>query len=280
MALIVFVIAAGICMVLFSTVFFNIEHITVTGSSNYTYDEIIKASRIAAGDNLIRTNTEKASEHIERELVYIENAVIKRSFPSTLIIDIEPSVPAANFICEKSILLISEGGKVLDRIEEPKAGLFNFTGTEPMPGILPGDMFRSEDEHKTEAVNQLLAYCVKTQDENITAIDVTNRSEITYTYQDRINVKIGSINDLDYKMSFSEEIISTKISDTAEGILTILSDSNRASFLDKETLEHNEQVFMENSPANTEDGTLSEEEEGENEEASSESTSAVDPYME
>ena len=161
-------------------------------------------------------------------------------------ITVEASVPAANFVCDDYILLISGGGKVLDKIQEEKAGLLDFMGTDPMPDLIPGAMFKSSDEHKDNAVKKLMEYFAENGSENITSVDVTDRSEISYTYDGRITVKIGSINDLEYKMKFSEEIIRTKIGEKTEGVLTILSDSSGASFLDKESLENNARIYGEN----------------------------------
>ena len=244
--ILVFLFAAAVFLLLYTTVFFNIENITVSGASNYTADEIIEASGIKAGDNLVRTSTDKCAAQIESRLVYIENAKVTRSFPSTLVITVEASVPAANFVCDDYILLISGGGKVLDRIQEEKAGLLDFMGTDPMPDLIPGAMFKSSDEHKDNAVKKLREYFAENGSENITSVDVTDRSEISYTYDGRITVKLGSINDLEYKMKFSEEIIRTKIGEKTEGVLTILSDSSGASFLDKESLENNARIYGEN----------------------------------
>lgn len=246
MGIIVFLIAAAIFILLSTTVFFNVEHITVEGASNYTAEEIIEASGIKAGDNLVRTSTDKCAEQIESRLVYIEKAKVTRAFPNTMVINVEASVPAANFICDDYTLLISGGGKVLDKLQEQKAGLLNFVGTDPMPELIPGAQFQSEDEHKDNAVKKLMEYFSENDSEHITLVDVTDRAEISYTYDGRITVKLGSINDIDYKMSFSEEIIKTKIGEKTEGILTILSDSTGASFLDKESLENNARIYGEN----------------------------------
>ena len=238
-------------LILSTTLLFNVENVNVTGASNYTAQEIIDASGIKAGDNLVRMTSERMADKIEEKLVYIENAEITRSFPDTLVINVEASVPAANFICDKYILLISRSGKVLEQITEPKAGLLNFTGTEPKSGLLPGDAFESEDEHKTAIINELMEYYAKSEKsaEGVTVIDVSDRSNISYTYDGRIVVKLGTINDIDYKMDFSREIVTKQIGERTEGVLTVLSDAQRASFLDKDSLEHNARVYNENMAA-------------------------------
>lgn len=246
MGFIVFLFAAGIFLLLSTTVFFGVENILVTGSSNYTAEEIISASGIKAGDNLVRTNTGKCEETIESRLVYIEKAEISRSFPSTIIINVEASVPVANFICDDYTLLISSGGKVLDKLSESKAGLLNFVGTSPSPDLIPGSHFLSSDENTDSAIKKLMEYFTEGKKDNITLIDVSDRTDLCYVYDGRITVKLGSASDIEYKMNFSREIIETKIGDRTEGVLSILADSAGASFLDKESLENNAAVYSEN----------------------------------
>lgn len=274
---IVFIAAAGILAILSTTVFFNVENITVTGSSNYTAQEIIDASGIKAGDNLVRTNTKKCAKQIESQLVYIETAVITRAFPNTMVIEVAASEPAANFIEGNKTLLISTGGKVLDNLTEPKAGLLNFTGTSPNPSLLPGDKFESDDSHKTDAINKLMNYFNEKDSSHITLIDVSNYAAISYTHDNRIVVELGTVNDLEYKINFSQEIINQKIGEKTEGVLTILSDSNRASFLDKESLEHNAKVYNDNIAAlNKETSETAEDDE----EASETEATEIIPIME
>ena len=359
MGIIVFLAAAGIFVLLSTTVFFNIETVEVTGASNYSVDEIIAASKINAGDNLVKLNTAKCSENIVKELVYIENAVITRSFPATIVINVEACVPAANFITERGTLLVSRGGKILDTIPEPKAGLLNVYGATPRVDLGAGDMFTSTDEQKDAAIElfmtllleaaekegykspmellekQAVSGSVTTQSEissetttaeneseiaseddpeavdalseavtevpdenneeqedvqteteaadaesaaavtisaakdmeeimehplNITSIDVSERSDLSFIYDDRITVKLGAVMDLEYKINFALEIIRKQIGEKTEGVLTILSDAKSASFLDKESLENNARVYSDNLAAMTSAESVSEEE--------------------
>lgn len=276
--IIVFVLAAGIFLLLSTTIFFNVENIRVTGASNYSADEIVAASGINPGDNLVRTNTEKCAGRIESQLVYIENAKISRAFPNTMIIEVEASVPAANFICDDGAYIISKGCKVLEFSPKPKAGLLNFTGTEPAVGLLPGDIFASADEHKDSIINKLMGFFGEntTLSESVTMIDVSDRSDLSYTYDGRITVRLGAVTDIEYKINFSKEVITTKIGEKTEGVLTIMSDSKGASFLDKESLEHNAQVFSENMAELNAAETDTDEDAPEE----TEKTSSNDPIME
>lgn len=272
--ILLFLVVITIVVMLSMTVFFNIETVKVTGASNYTAEEIIAASGLTPESNLIRLNGEKCSNNILQKLVYIEEAEISRSFPSTLVINVTASVPEANFITDSGTLLISSGGKVLDKLPEPRAGLVSFFGTEPDYSLVPGDKFASSDELKTSSVYKLLDALKARSDEKITKVDITDNGNITYLYDNRITVEMGSINDLEYKLDFSGEIIKKKIGEKTEGVLTILSDSNRASFLDKDSLEKNAEVFSQNMAAQTEPSETEESEESETE------ATSIDPIME
>ena len=209
--IVVFIIVAGIFLLLSTTVLFNVESIRVTGASNYTPQEIIDASGVEAGDNLVRLSTDKVSSQITSRLVYIEKAHLSRSFPSTLIINVEASEPEANFITDHGIYLISKGGKILEKIDEPKANLFNFTGTDPKLELLPGDKYASNDEHKDTVVYQMMTLLDTGNYSTVTSVDVTDRADIKCVFDNRITVSLGSVNDLEYKMNFAKEIIETKI---------------------------------------------------------------------
>lgn len=268
--ILVFLTAASIFILLATTVFFNAENIRVTGASNYTAEEIIAASGILPGDNLVRLDTEDCGKKIESSLVYIEKATLSRSFPNTIVIDVEASVPAANFITGNYVLIVSSGEKILDKLEEPKAGLLNFYGTTPRVDLQPGDIYTSADEHKDSAVGKLMEYFDSTsrtdKTENITAVNVENYSDLSYIYDGRITVKLGTVSDIDYKIDFSREIIEKNIGEKTEGVLTILNSS--ASFLDKDSLENNEKVYLDNIAA-----SIAAETEGEETESETRSTS-------
>ncbi len=252
----------------FSSLFFIVDTVTITGSSNYPPETILEASGIKDGDNLTRFNTKKSAKKIEK-LPYVAKATVKAVPPTTIKIEITPSLPAANFFSDKGILLVSSEGKVLESVEESRAGLFNFYGTSPKIGLIPGDMFVSEDDKKDSTVYALLEFFERNNSEDpdaddahreekhymadfakgITAIDVTDRTQIEIVYNDRITVKIGTSTDLDYKINFASNIIFTELPENLEGTLELhgSSDSKLSySFREKSSIERSEQLYRAN----------------------------------
>lgn len=227
--------------ILSTTVFFNIESADIIGSSIYSADEIIAASGIKGGDNMVRKNMGKAEKAITSELIYIEEAHISRKLPSSVEILIVPCIETASLQTEDGYLIISESGKILRADAVPAEGTLVFLGAEPAEDMHIGMTFASAEENKTEVIYELLGKSGSGFASKITSFDVTDRLNITCLYEDRINIEINSVADIDYKFRLAEEILDTKISPDAEGRLKLLE--NGAQFLSNEDIEHNDQTF-------------------------------------
>lgn len=239
--LVIFIIAFSAFAVLSVTVFFNIEEIAVSGSSCYTAEEIISASGLEAGDNMVRKNLGKSAELIKFRLVYIEEAKIKRVFPNSVRIEVTPCEEAAVIQTDKNSYLISKGGKILNITNDTREDLIVIKGADPAEDLAVGDKFVSSDENKTEILYTLINEAGSDYASDISEYDITNRLNISCLYDNRITIELGIITEIDYKLKFSHEIITQKIGSKTQGTLTILS--NGASFLDKESLEKNKQVY-------------------------------------
>lgn len=227
--------------ILSTTVFFNIENADIIGSSIYSADEIIEASGIHGGDNMIRTNMSKAEEAITSKLIYIEEAHISRRLPSSVEIIIVPCIETASLQTEDGYFIVSESGKILRAETEPAEETIVFLGTEPAENMQVGMKFASADEDKTEVIYELLGKTDSGFASKITSFDVTDRLNISCLYEDRITVEINSTADIDYKFRLAEEILDTKISPDAEGRLTLLESG--AQFLSNDDIAQNEQTF-------------------------------------
>lgn len=233
-------IAAVIFAILSVTVFFNIETVAVNGSSQYTVEEIIEVSGIKGGDNMIRKNMGRAAEKITSELIYIETAEIKRKLPSTVEISVTPCTETACMQKDGGFFVVSGTGKILKLTEDVQEGLLIFYGANPAEDMDLGMTFASEDENKTEVIYDLLSRRETDFVSQITSFDVTDRLNISCVYEDRINIELGVISEIDYKFRLAEEIITTKISPDARGQLRMLE--NGGQFLSESDIEQIEEL--------------------------------------
>lgn len=236
-AIIVLIIFA----ILSVTVFFNVETAEIVGSSIYSADDIIAASGIKGGDNMVRKNMGKAERAITEELVYIETAEITRKLPSSVEIVITPCIETASLQHEDGFMIVSETGKFLRRAEEPAEDTLVFYGADAAENLDIGMVFASEDEDKTEVIFELMKRADSGFASKITSFDVSDRLNISCVYENRIDIELGIISEIDYKFRLAEEILKNKISPDAEGRLKMLEDG--AQFLSKDDIEQIDEMY-------------------------------------
>ena len=73
--LLVAILVIGVGVSLSMTVFFNIEQIVVAGDANQPYqkNDVVKASGVHTGDNMMRLNRETVKENILSRLIFVDN---------------------------------------------------------------------------------------------------------------------------------------------------------------------------------------------------------------
>ena len=89
---VLFAVAIGVTLCM--TVFFNIQTIQVQGETRYETEEIIRASGLAKGKNLLLADIKGGEEDLTVKLPYIGSAHIVRKLPATVIIEVEENTPA------------------------------------------------------------------------------------------------------------------------------------------------------------------------------------------
>lgn len=225
--LLVFTIGITICF----TFLFNIDKIVVSGESEeYTSLQIVEASEVNAGDNLLRLDGKKAAQRILDKLTYVESAVVDRDFPSTLRINVTRCIPAYNVRYDGGVLLVSRKGKILSDGEV-------YTDIEKIPiitGYMPenktvGTMVESENSNKADAFEQFIRRFEKDDIGDISSIDMTNEYDIIVTYRNGMIFKMGNWSDVDYKLDLAKTAMEDKDIVGKKGYLQMIG-KNQCSF--------------------------------------------------
>ena len=226
---ILLVLTVGVTMCF--TFLFNIDEIVISGESEtYTYMEIVEASGIHAGDNLLRLDYKKAQQRILDQLLYVETAKVDRDFPSTLRITVTRCIPAYNVQYDKGVLLVSRKGKIL-------ADNSFYTDTENLPiiyGFEPADTeagkpLRSKNENKYDAFEQLISRFDRDDNTGIASIDLSNEYAITVNYRNGMIFKMGNWNDVEYKLDLAQEAMQDESVKGKKGYLMMIG-TNQCSF--------------------------------------------------
>lgn len=211
------------------TFLFNISEIRVAGESEeYTAEQIVAASGINEGDNLLRLNVSGSEQKILDSLLYVETAQVDRDFPSSLVITVSKCVPAFNIVYEKGTLLVSKKGKILADNGFITEGLPIIYGYEPNEPT-PGKPLESKNEYKSDAFVIFMDRLNSEGKELISSIDMSDVHEMTVNYSNGIIFKMGNWTDIEYKLKLAEEVMSDESVKGKTGYITMIG-SNQCGF--------------------------------------------------
>ncbi len=217
MILALFIIVAGVILSL--TVFFNIDAIEVEGSSRYTAEEIEAMSGLRLGDNLFRISTGDASDRIINAFAYVDQVEIKRSFPNKLIITVAEAEPVMSISGSGGYYLVSAAGRILDSgLSEPGENTFTVTGVD-LQGYQNGEFIHSDSGQEIETLETINSVCTDLGLTNLTRIDLRSVVDIRIYVEDRFRIDIGSVGNLQYKLTFAKEVIDGRLDGDDQGVI-------------------------------------------------------------
>jgi cell division protein FtsQ len=197
-------------IVLGMSVFFRVSKVEVVGAVKYSDAEILEASGIGIGDNLFFLNRFTALSRIKSKLPYISEAKITRSLPNKVIIDVSESIMLAYVRFNGELWAVDSGCKVLEAVGQSRAeGLIEITGVEvgsPIKGgKLTGD--GAEASKITYLAEILSGIQSREMQSSINNINLGNLANPSFDYLDRFTVKLGKMEDTEYKLNLLNRAI-------------------------------------------------------------------------
>ncbi len=188
-ALIIFMIIALITLVIMCfTTFFDINHISTSGSEIYSKEEIYAASGITKEDSLLIISEDKIEENIRKQLPYVDSVKIKRNLPDKIVLTVTDAKEYAYYVSGNSNFILSENGYILNEQAETPENVFQIvtSGIEGKPGEKAVYTNAAEEHLVTELITALHQKGV-----NIDMIDVTNVLEIKIFVEGKFEVIVG-----------------------------------------------------------------------------------------
>ena len=122
-----------ICLILFLglTVFFRVNEIEVSGDTRYSRQEIIEASGVELGAQLLLLREDTVRENILSRLPYAGRVEIVTRFPSRIEIIVTEALPLAFLRAEGAYLFLDRSARILERTEQrPMQRLVYLQGLE------------------------------------------------------------------------------------------------------------------------------------------------------
>ncbi len=238
----IFLLVAGVGVFLSLTVLFKTDKIVVVGQTPYNEADIIEASGIVLGENIIRASFKDEAQRIPNTLLYVETAEITKKFPTTIVITVTETKACYNVETDGEYLIVSQSGKVLDKLVSPVEGLLTVNGINPAD-TKPFARLEDSETDKAQILFSLKKAIDKTEIDGIFSVDLSDKYNISLNYEDRIEVQIGNSNNIDYKIEYAKSVFeSNKIGTNADGYL-IIDDNGEGHFVSRESMEE----YKENS---------------------------------
>lgn len=275
-ALFTIVMSVGIVLVL--TIFFKINTVTIKGDRVYSDKEIILNSGIETGENLFKINEEKLNERLSKTLPYIQSVTLERQLPDTLIVTVKATREVAAFQYGAGFILVNAEGKVLDRDASMLRDNVAVVNGAVLKGAPEGERIVIGSEKDTENFVTLLKGIVESGITPVTEITITKDGQYELKYDDRITVKLGTIENVTTKLKRAVAALEkeNEINMYAEGVLDLKTEpyayfdagedapvTKPVPLTDKNAEKSPEQEDAPEADASTDDG----EEENANEEA-------------
>ena len=128
-------------VILVMSLAFRVSKIEVINASEYTDEEIIRASGVERGANLFFVDRFKAASMIFSDLPYMDTVSITRQLPNKIVIQAEGSAPAAYMVIDEEYWLLDRSGKMLGTTDSLTAGNYpEIRSLEPMTVLEGEDM--------------------------------------------------------------------------------------------------------------------------------------------
>lgn len=97
-----------------------------------------------------------------------------------------------------------------------------------------GQAVQFSNEEAFENFSSLIQELQRQECEKITYMNFTNLVDISITYEDRIQIRLGSIVQLEYKLQYAKYLIENEIDPKQKGILNLIQvEDGKASFQPK-----------------------------------------------
>ena len=231
------ILAAVILAVLSTTVLFNLSKYRITGNTVYSEQQVIDATGVSVGDNLILMDVGAVRQRLIDKLPYVDKVEVSRNiFTCALDIKLNPATAVANVSKNDVYYLVSENGRIMDaELKKPDKNCVVVTGFDPEYAV-SGDFLSVTDEESRNMLSKLLR-AVKTYDEiddeneyeaqqkydsvfalidlcktlgissHIKTIDVTSIYTIKLSYDDKLTLELGDMTDAKLKLTVAKNLI-------------------------------------------------------------------------
>ena len=213
---------------------FAVQNIIVNGLDHYTYSQILDAGNLSKGKVLFLIYEKRLANDLSEKYAYIKSVKLEKQYPDTITITLEAEKPQFYIEIQGVYYLLTRSLKVLERyLSEAKlleaAPEVQFIKVPTVSRAVVCKQLEFADigksRHTDEALGKLLDSRLY---DDVTAIDFSNRFDMTILYDNRLEIHLGSFEEFDTKLDLVLGMVSAcnKYSDKSIGKLEIIFNSD------------------------------------------------------
>lgn len=200
----------------------DLEGNTPADTGIYSEDDILSLLALEPGDDLLGFSTADKTRELAAQLPYLDTVTVHVQLPGTVVVKLSPA--RERFAVQGaggSWLVLSEQRKILRTAEELPAGLIALSA--PLPAdfssvagqyldLLSYNSLQAGADSEAAptpapdgTANEMLAQMLEKLGDNglldgCTALSLEDLSELGFTYEDRVTVRLGTANSLEDKL--------------------------------------------------------------------------------
>ncbi len=219
--------------------FFIVDKIEVIGNKKYSANEVILNTGLVPGKNVFNMMGEKPKnlitfrfndleQEVLKSMPYIKSVSIRPALPTAIKVKIQERTPFAILDVQGKNLLIDKEGYVLEILDSKSKQMNNYF---KIIGISL-DSFNLGQAVQFKGENNLIdlvSFCdiVTKNDKDeklklykkITSIDISDVPYFSVKFENRITVKFGELEDIDYQLNVFRHIFVNNINAKQKGML-------------------------------------------------------------
>lgn len=229
-----------------SSSIFNVKNVTLKGGNHYKDKELVQTAGIIIGvngfkgvggsvGNFLQLRYSKYEESIIAKCPYIKKVKVYFKLPSTVSINVEERRPILLIAQQKNFIILSEEGVMLEMVNNRKNYKLPLLKGIVLKQFIAGQAVSKQNINKMEQCLKVI-YSINSNDKLVKKIDKLNsmlnyidislEDNVILNLDNRINVNLGELDELDYKIRAATEIVSNKLKKTDVGTLDFTSGEN------------------------------------------------------
>ena len=195
-------VAVAIAAVVYLPVF-KLENIYVKGNSYVSQDDIMRIAGVYKGQHMFQVETDKAVQNLRKNL-RIEQAIVKRTFPNGIYIEVEERRPVACVACEFGFLDLDRKGMVLNAYRVRHLQTIPLLSGVEARDLYIGDTFGNE---QIILALQYLSPLDETELAQIAEVNLANPGYVVVRTTDAAEIRIGVLDRIEEKVKLTKSFL-------------------------------------------------------------------------